>query len=52
MAKKEKEIEQGAAEGQNSGPRKIKVTEEQLDKLQRDGQLIGYDPATQIALIK
>lgn len=34
------------------GPKWIKVTQEQLMKLQGDGLLIGYNPATGEALIK
>lgn len=34
------------------GPKKIKVTPEELQKLQADGKLIGWNPATGEALIK
>lgn len=35
-----------------SSPRWVKVTKEQLNKLQAEGQLIGYNPVTSEALIK
>lgn len=35
-----------------SGPKWVKVTKEQLVKLQSDARLIGYNPATEEALIK
>lgn len=35
-----------------SGPRWVKVTKEQLMKLQADARLIGYNPETSEALIK
>jgi hypothetical protein len=35
-----------------SGPKWIKVTAEQLAKLQVEGKLVGYNPDTNEALIK
>jgi len=34
------------------GPKKIKVTPEELQELQKEGKLIGWNPATGEALIK
>ena len=33
-------------------PKKVVVTPEELAKLQADGKLVGYDPATREATIK
>ena len=35
-----------------SGLKRVKVTQEELMKLQADNKLVGYDPATQEAIIK
>lgn len=35
-----------------SGPKWVKVTKEQLKKLQADARLIGYNPETEEAYIK
>lgn len=35
-----------------SGPRKIKVDAKQLESLQKEGRLIGWNPATGEALVK
>ena len=39
-------------EKNSNGLKKIKVTAEQLDKLQKEKKLVGYDPKTSEALIK
>lgn len=36
----------------SNGLKKIKVTAEQLEKLQKEKKLVGYDPKTSEALIK
>jgi hypothetical protein len=57
MAKEKKqdkpvEAEESKAEVIPSGPKWVKVTKEQLKKLQSDAKLIGYNPATEEAFIK
>ena len=34
------------------GLKKIKVTKDELMQLQKDGLLVGYEPATNMALVK
>lgn len=46
-----KEIEKSVAPSQE-GPIRVKVTQEELARLQGEKRLIGYDPATCEALIK
>jgi hypothetical protein len=49
----EVEKEDTSVEVKNSnGLKKIKVTAEQLEKLQKEKKLVGYDPKTSEALIK
>ena len=45
-------IKESAPEAIVSGPKWIKVTAEQLAKLQEEGKLAGYRPDTNEALIK
>ena len=46
-------LSQGAKEVSTPGGlKKIKVNAEELAKLQAEKKLVGYDPATQVALIK
>lgn len=62
MAKKKEEVAKQEAVGDvgqedvgtsvSGGLRRVKVTQEELMKLQTEGKLIGYDPATQEAIIK
>jgi hypothetical protein len=47
-----KKVEIPAPEVAVSGPKWIKVNAEQLAKLQEEGRLVGYNPATEEALIK
>ena len=52
VAPEQVKVETPAPEVAVSGPKWIKVTAEQLAKLQGEGRLVGYNPATEEALIK
>lgn len=41
-----------AAKPVSGGLRRVKVTEEELMKLQKEAKLVGYDPSTQEAIIR
>ena len=45
-------VEEAKVEAPAVGPKWVKVTQEQLMKLQNEGKLIGYRPETSEAYIK
>jgi Zn-dependent M16 (insulinase) family peptidase len=44
-------VKEAEAQFDDDGMKRIKVTQEQIEKLQAEGKLYGYDPETKIATI-
>ena len=48
----EPEVKETVISSKSDGPIKVRVTQEELMRLQSEKRLIGYDPLTQEAIIK